>query len=82
MQTRQCAAVVATLFQYITLHALDGREIYLNTAQITGIGAPKDEKMFSENTNCIVHMTDGKFVSVKENCAALKRRIEELKRKR
>jgi uncharacterized protein YlzI (FlbEa/FlbD family) len=83
MQTRQAAATIAaTLFQYITLHAIDGREVHLNTVQIVGIAAPKDDKLFSDKARCIVHMTDGKFVSVKEDCVALKRRIEELKRKK
>jgi uncharacterized protein YlzI (FlbEa/FlbD family) len=80
-QARQGAAfIAAALFQYVTLHTLDGREVYLNTKQIVGIGAPKDETLFSGKAKCVVHMADGKFVSVTEDCTALKKRIEDLKK--
>ena len=72
-------AVAGALFQYITLHTLDGREVHLNTKQIVGIGAPKDELLFSGRANCIVHMTDGKFVSVTEDCTDIKVRVEEIR---
>ena len=74
------AGVVAvTLFQYITLHTLDGRDVHLNTKQIVGIGAPKDELLFAGRAKCIVHMTDGKFVSVAEDCTDIKVRVEEVR---
>jgi hypothetical protein len=62
------ALIVAT--GLIVLHAPDGHEVFVNPAEVTllhqkmGVGKGN----FTEMASCLVNTTDGKFVTVTENC--------------
>jgi hypothetical protein len=68
----------------IVLHTLDGREIDVNPDQITSMREARedsaDDKAFTKGVRCMINTTDGKFVSVVEDCATVRRLIEESRR--
>jgi hypothetical protein len=61
----------------IVLHRADGGEVTVAASQITSLrnthGSLRD---IAPHTNCIVGMTDGKFVGVLEACNEIKRQLE------
>ena len=64
----------------IVLHALDGQEITIASYQVTSLRAhrpDKPNKLLAEEANCLVGLTDGKFVTVKESCAEVRKLIGE-----
>lgn len=66
----------------IILHGPDKHEIRVNPRQVTAlhspkVGAKKDDKLFSDNVNCLVNMTDGKHVAVIETCVHVEQMIQE-----
>lgn len=72
--------VLAAALQLIVLHQPDGREIAINTAQITSLYAAlpgRPNKVVVPGARCLVQLVDGKFASVVETCAAVRRLIED-----
>lgn len=61
---------------WLLLHGPDGQIVYLNTAQITNIRAPRGEGHFGAGVRCLVFMTDSKYVGVLQNCTAVHALIE------
>lgn len=65
------------LLQLIVLHRADGGEVTVNAAQITSLRAPAGPLgKLVPSGNCIVGLTDGKYVAVLEPCAAIKQHLE------
>jgi hypothetical protein len=63
----------------IVLHTVDGHEVAINPEQVTSLTAGKphqDNKLLANNVRCVVGLTDGKFVSVSESCAAVRQLLE------
>ena len=58
--------LAATLFM---VHGLDGREVYVNSEQVISMAMPGDSKLFVEGVRCVITLTDGKFITVKETCS-------------
>jgi uncharacterized protein YlzI (FlbEa/FlbD family) len=55
----------------IILHTLTGAEIAINPKLITSMRASipdQANKVLAQGVNCLINMTDGKFVTVKESC--------------
>ena len=66
----------------IILHTLDGREVVINSKQITSLTGPRPgaaQGMFVEGSNCLINMTDGKFVAVVETCNQVRDLLEAAK---
>jgi len=70
-------SVVLVTMQLLLLHSTDGRDIDINPAEITSMYQPGSQ--VHEKVNCIINLSDGKFVSVVERCDVIEKRIEELK---
>lgn len=69
----------ALAFLLIVLHGVDGRIIIINPAQITSMHAAKEgqaNKLVTEYAQCVVSFTDGKFLSVTEDCDTIQHMIE------
>ena len=64
--------LAATLFVVTTL---DGREVYVNSGQVISMATPGDAKLFADGVRCVITLTDGKFVAVKESCAQVQARM-------
>jgi len=65
----------------IVLHIADGTSVVINSDQVTSLRSPSVDpeqrhKRITENAKCQVNLTDGKFVSVQEDCMAVRRLIE------
>ena len=64
----------------IVLHSGSGTPIDLNTEMITNMRSPEPgNKNFNDNVRCQINMVDGKFVTVKETCAEVRKLMETTK---
>lgn len=64
---------------FILLHGVDGREIIINAEQVTSLhSAHKDQpnKLITDDARCVVGLTDGKFITVAEDCWQVRRLLE------
>jgi len=72
-------AVAVIGLQLIVLHQVDGREVVINSAQITSLYAQlhgRPNRLVAAGSHCIVMLVDGKHVGVAETCAAVRKLIE------
>lgn len=63
----------------IVLHGLDQMEITINPANVTSLRQAhetKPNKLFSSEVECMIGLTDGKFVTVIETCETVRKLIE------
>ena len=64
---------------FIVLHTIDGLDVSINPAQITSLYAKKADrpnKLLTDSAVCVVGLTDGKFVTVIEDCASVRAMIK------
>jgi hypothetical protein len=68
---------VFPLLVMIILHSATGTEIDLNTKAITNLRNPEpNNPAFTPKVQCLINMSDGKFVTVIETCAEVRRLME------
>ena len=65
----------------IVLHIADGTSVVINSDQVTSLRSPSvvpehTHKLVTKDGKCQVNLADGKFVSVQEDCMAVRRLIE------
>jgi hypothetical protein len=63
----------------ITLHSGTGVPIEINPHEITSMRNPEPtapSPSFSKELHCMINMSDGKYVTVKETCDQVKKMIE------
>ncbi len=60
----------------IVLHTLTGHEVHINPRQVTSMREPEGGEHFAKGLNCLINLADGKFVTVMEPCAEVRRSIE------
>jgi len=77
--------IIAILFELVALHTVDGREIDINPAEITQLHESKiddsPDRLMVKGVRCVVSTTDGKFISVTEDCSEIRTTInQEIKR--
>ena len=67
----------------ILLHNVDNDPIYVNPDQVVVLHPTKDkpaegrQKLVVGGVNCVVGLSNGKFVSVLEDCATVRKLMEE-----
>jgi hypothetical protein len=69
--------IVAAAF--IMLHTIDGLEVSINPAQVTSLHAKRTDRpnnLLTDRAVCVVGLTDGKFVTVIEDCASVRAMIK------
>ena len=67
-------------YEFIMLHGLDGRSIYVNPRHIVSVAdAAKDGKLLVSG-NCVVSMIDRKFLTVAESCDSIRERLKEIRK--
>jgi len=69
--------MLEAVLQYIILQTLDGRNVHINTKQIVSFAQQKGQGTVSGSANCILNLSDGKFLSVAESCESIQRRLNE-----
>ena len=66
--------VLATM---LVLHNVSGVEIDVNPDEITHLRRPEaGSPNFPKSANCMINMSDGKFVTVKETCDQIRTLLE------
>jgi hypothetical protein len=60
----------------VILHSGAGTPIDLNADAITNMRGRETGKNFSDNVRCQINMVDGKFVTVRETCAEVRKLME------
>ena len=73
---------LAVVLELIAFQTLDGREVLINPANIVSVSATSEvreprEKLLTDKAHCVINLTNGKFISVAEACASVRRRLEE-----
>ncbi len=64
----------------IVLHSGSGTALDLNTAMVTNLRNPEPtNNAFAKGVQCQVNMLDGKYVTVKETCAEVRKLMEATK---
>ena len=66
------------LLLMIILHSGSGVEMGVNPALITNMRNPEpNNPSFTPNVKCLINMSDGKFVTVKETCEEVRRMMRQ-----
>ena len=61
----------------IVLHSATGVQIDINPNEITNLRRPEPgNPSFTPDAKCMINLTDGKFVTVKETCDEVRRVLE------
>lgn len=71
--------VVGIALHLLVVHTVDGREVVINQEQVTSLTSNKKgahSKLLTEGARCLIGLTDGKFVTVAEDCESIKRQME------
>ena len=61
----------------VAFTAGDGRPIAVNPDQIVVVRGPSQKDLLTRNVRCVLGTTDGKFISVVEDCAEVRRKLAE-----
>ena len=65
----------------LTLHSVNGSEIYINASEITSMREAREDdrndKLTALGSRCHVAMTDGKFASVTEECREIREQLQD-----
>jgi hypothetical protein len=64
-------------FALVTLHRPDGHPIAINPHHVSSLTPAHDHVEFVPGVHCIVHLSDRKFVSVREGCAEAQYQLNE-----
>lgn len=77
--------MIAAVVILIVLHAPSGVEVFVNPESITSMrpsrdGVVDDKKYFAAGVHCMINTSDGKFITVVETCADVRKVVEESKR--
>ena len=61
---------ILIVLHLIFVHGPDGQEIEVNMGEISTIRDPKADEAahYAAGTECVIVMTNGKFISTKETC--------------
>jgi hypothetical protein len=65
--------------QFLLLHTLDGRLVYISPLHVVSVGEARIDGKLSKDVNCVVNLSDGKFITVVETCSMVKQQIEDAK---
>jgi hypothetical protein len=64
----------------IIVHAPNGDEIELNTNEVSSLREPRDaEGHYHKDVNCVIFMTNGRFISATESCKDIHAMLEAAK---
>jgi hypothetical protein len=67
---------VAALIVLVTVHQIDGRAVLVNPRQVTSMAEARDSGQIPDAVNCVIALTDGRFLSVAETCTEVRALLE------
>jgi len=56
------------LLQLVELHRPDGEAIYVNPHEVSSLREPSAQAHFAMGTRCLIYVTSGNFITVRETC--------------
>jgi len=60
----------------VELHSPDGRQvIYVNPEEVSSVREPQVGGHFAPGTKCLLFVTNGNFISVREDCLAVRKKL-------
>jgi uncharacterized protein YlzI (FlbEa/FlbD family) len=71
---------VLVVLHLVLLHTVDGRETLINPEQVASMthrNADRPNKLLVDDVECVIELSNGKFVSVIEHCDEVQRKLEE-----
>ena len=79
-------SVIILALHLVRLTGIDGRHIEINPEQVIELRGQTEHplpgaagsRLVHPDTNCLVFTTDGKFVSVKEDCDTVRLKLQEM----
>jgi len=73
-------ALLLVALHLIFVHGPDNQQVFLNVDEISSIREPRavTERVISKDINCIVFMTNGKFIGTIESCEDIVKKVEEI----
>ena len=69
--------MIVLALQLVAFTGPDNQLVYVNPAEVVTTRAPRDEQHFGPGIKCLIHMADGKFVAVIEDCATVNRVLQD-----
>lgn len=63
----------------IVLHSLSGHAITVNPQLITSMREGEGKGNYSDKANCLINLSDGKFVTVTESCEQVRAMVQQTK---
>ena len=75
-------AIEAIVLHLVLLHTVDGRETFVNPTQVASLSSQREgeqNKVLIESVKCVIGLTNGKIISVLEDCDEVVRQLEEIK---
>jgi hypothetical protein len=67
--TLVAGALSLAQFSLVELHRPSGAPIYINPDQVTSVRTPENGGHFARGTRCLIYLTNGNFITVREACA-------------
>ena len=69
--------MILTAFELLLVMTIDGREVRINPDHIVTFSEARQEGgQLTDKVHCIITLSNGKFVTVAEECTSLRRRLE------
>lgn len=66
------------MIEFLMLQAMDGHNIYVNKAAIVSVSEPRlVGRLGTDKSNCIITLSNGKYIAVVEKCETIKKRLKE-----
>ena len=72
------AAIIFASITLVELHGPNGQQIiYVNPAEVSSVREPQDVtgRHFAPGTRCLLFVSSGNFISVHEDCIAVKKKM-------
>jgi hypothetical protein len=67
--------IFKAMFFLLQVQGMNGQMIDINPREITNIQEPSD-KLLHEGVHCSIVMTNGKFISLSEECSSLRAKLK------
>ncbi|MBR0879639.1 hypothetical protein ACVMGC_001040 [Bradyrhizobium barranii subsp. barranii] len=75
--------IAEILFQLVLVHGPDNHPIHVNPDEVVSVRkAPPDQGYLQKGIKCLIHTTDGKYITATEDCDKIRELIEAAKNQR
>jgi hypothetical protein len=68
-------AAILSSITLVELHGPGGQIIWVNPAEVTDVREPTSASHFARGTRCLVYFSNRNFITVTEDCIAVKKKL-------